>query len=254
MELGPQGEWVSMSAGKASWDSLWNQWAEGHTRMSLLGRMEVCEQRESWIFSLNLLPQHTLPPSPPSLSPLSRQPPPGCSATGSRMGPTSENWCRLQTTWTVGPRSAPEETKDWWKYFQGDWLILFIFLPLKDMRGASWCLIMIIISIVLSWFHGLLEGWQDTSALPHGYCWLSSWLWCFEYLPCVRLCSAPPKPPPMCQTVLSPWGLWTWVYLFLWLDFFFPKHGSYGIFTAEFFHFSPCLQFFNNALFQESTW
>lgn len=54
-------------------------------------------------------------------------------------------------------------------------------------------------------------------------------------------CAHPPRPMDM--------GIFVFV-----VGFFSPKHGSYGIFTSEFFHFSPCSKFLSNALFQESTW
>ena len=89
---------------------------------------------ESWIFSLNLLPQCTS-----FISPLPNPPAQGCCTGGYQMCPASESWCWRQVTWPLGSRINPWRDKELMEILLGGMTHPPYLLQLKDSNGEWWC-------------------------------------------------------------------------------------------------------------------
>lgn len=121
---------------KSSWSSgpPCDEWAESHTRMFTSFHLFPKWWWESWIFSLNLLPQCTS-----FISPLPHPPAQGCSTGGYQTCPASESWCWRQVTWPLGSRINPWRDKGLMEILLGGMTHPPYLLQLKGSNGEWWC-------------------------------------------------------------------------------------------------------------------
>lgn len=137
MELGPQGEWISMPCRNhpGAVDLHVINGAESHTRILQLPSFPKSSKWNAWIFvsifSRNALLSSPLSPTHPAQG--------TCPGGIHQMCPASESWCWNQVTWPLGSGSTPEETKNWWKYCWGGMTHPPYLLQLKDSNGEWWC-------------------------------------------------------------------------------------------------------------------